>query len=292
MKQAAKFYHAYRIDHVLGFFRIWNIPYNMITGSMGFFNPSAHIDIKDLQNIGFDKGRIKWLSEAHVFGHEIRERLGAEAESVINISLDRIGNEDLFLFNHEFNSEKAIYQSKLSEKAKSVLADLLKNVTLIKVNDSTFSLSWTYKNTRGYESLNQIEKDNIEEISTMTGVQSEMIWEENALSLLSFMKDTTNMLVCAEDLGAVPDCVPSVLKKLGILGLKVLRWARDWGVDGQPYSLIKEYPKLSVCTPAVHDSTTLRQWWFEEKNKKALAKGIDAIELDDEPSESTIEYFF
>ena len=105
------------------------------------------------------------------------------------------------------------------------------------------------------------------------------------------MKDTTEMLVCAEDLGAVPDCVPSVLGNLGILGLKVIRWAREWGENGDPYTPVKEYPLLSVCTPAVHDSTTLKQWWSEEKDKIALARGMDVPGLDDEPTESVIEYY-
>lgn len=291
LKQAAKFYHAYRIDHVLGFFRIWNISYSMITGSMGYFNPSAYISRNDLEKIGFDDGRISWLSKPHVFEQELRDRLGPEADSVINRCLDRIGNEQIFLFNEQFNSEKALNRSNFSDNAKSVLAAMLKNVTLVKVDEKQFSLSWTYKNTRAYESLNQWEKEKIEEISSLCGARAEKIWEKNALNLLSFMKETTNMLVCAEDLGAIPDCVPSVLQKLGIFGLKVVRWAREWNLEGQPYTPIDQYPLLSVCTPAVHDSTTLRQWWYEESDKKKLAKGIGADFLKTEPSETAVADF-
>jgi 4-alpha-glucanotransferase len=291
LKEASKFYHAYRIDHVLGFFRIWNIPNNMNTGSMGYFNPSSYIDIQDLYNIGFNDERITWLSKAHIFEEELRDRLGAEADLVINLCLDRINNEKIFLFNSQYESEKEISNSQLSDRAKSVLIEFLKNVTLLKVKENQFSLSWLYKNTRGYESLNDHEKYNLEEISARCGRESEKIWEENALNLLSFMKDTTEMLVCAEDLGAVPDCVPSVLQSLGILGLKVLRWAREWSAEGEPYTPVRNYPLLSVCTPAVHDSTTLRQWWHEEKDKQALAQGLDVSSLNEEPSETAIEFF-
>ena len=291
LKQAAKFYHAYRIDHVLGFFRIWNIPYNMVTGNMGYFNPSSYISTNDLNDIGFDEGRINWLSKAHIFENDIIEQLGSEAESVINLCFDRIGNENLFLFKNEFNSEKTIYDSSLSDKAKSVLIDLLKNVTLIPVEENLFSLSWTYRNSRGYNSLSQEEKNQIENLSSHCGIESEKIWEENALNLLSFMKNTTDMLVCAEDLGAVPDCVPAVLNQLGILGLKVMRWAREWAQDGEPYTPINDYPLLSVCTPSVHDSTTLKQWWYEEKNKNALSAGMGVPSLGDEPTAEVIEFF-
>jgi 4-alpha-glucanotransferase len=75
------------------------------------------------------------------------------------------------------------------------------------------------------------------------------------------------MLPCAEDLGAVPACVPKVLSKLKIFGLRVTRWFREWDKDGQPYIPFEEYPQLSVCTAAVHDSSTVRQWWEKEADQ-------------------------
>jgi 4-alpha-glucanotransferase len=75
------------------------------------------------------------------------------------------------------------------------------------------------------------------------------------------------MLPCAEDLGAVPDCVPKTLANLGILGLRVVRWHRAWEQEGQPYIPFEDYPELSVCTPAVHDSSTVREWWEREADQ-------------------------
>jgi len=79
------------------------------------------------------------------------------------------------------------------------------------------------------------------------------------------------MLPCAEDLGAVPPCVPKVLSKLGILGLRVVRWHRDWYKEGQPYIPFEDYPELSVCTPAVHDSSCLREWWDREADQQQFS---------------------
>jgi 4-alpha-glucanotransferase len=73
----------------------------------------------------------------------------------------------------------------------------------------------------------------------------------------------TDLLVCAEDLGAVPACVPSTLQALGILGLRIERWAREYHKEGAPYIDPTQYPRLSVCTPSVHDTSTLRAWWVE-----------------------------
>jgi len=87
------------------------------------------------------------------------------------------------------------------------------------------------------------------------------------MKLLSVLVESSSMLPCAEDLGAVPQCVPRVLSKLGILGLRVIRWFRIWEKDGQPYIPFEEYPQLSVCTPAVHDSSTVREWWEKETDQ-------------------------
>jgi len=78
------------------------------------------------------------------------------------------------------------------------------------------------------------------------------------------------MQACAEDLGAVPTCVPSVLRELDIPGLRVLRWFRAWGEQGQPYVRLSDYPEDAVACMSVHDSTNLRQWWAEEAERSAL----------------------
>jgi 4-alpha-glucanotransferase len=82
------------------------------------------------------------------------------------------------------------------------------------------------------------------------------------------------MLPCAEDLGAVPSCVPKVLTELKILGLRVVRWFRDWGEENQPYVPFYDYPELSVCTPAVHDSSCVREWWEREANQAAFSEFV------------------
>jgi hypothetical protein len=40
MMQLAKYFTAYRIDHILGFFRIWELPEHAATGLVGKFRPS------------------------------------------------------------------------------------------------------------------------------------------------------------------------------------------------------------------------------------------------------------
>ena len=67
--------------------------------------------------------------------------------------------------------------------------------------------------------------------------------------------------IIAEDLGTVPDFVRASLLRLDIPGYKVLRWERDWHVDGQPFRDPLEWPVCSVATTGTHDTETLAEWW-------------------------------
>ena len=40
LHHSRRYFHAYRIDHILGFFRIWEIPGNCSSGILGHFRPS------------------------------------------------------------------------------------------------------------------------------------------------------------------------------------------------------------------------------------------------------------
>jgi 4-alpha-glucanotransferase len=69
--------------------------------------------------------------------------------------------------------------------------------------------------------------------------------------------------VIAEDLGIVPDFVRASLDRLGIPGLKVMRWERDWKADGQPYKDPTTYPAVSVAISGTHDTETMAEWWAQ-----------------------------
>ena len=83
-----------------------------------------------------------------------------------------------------------------------------------------------------------------------------------ALPKLSALKRVTNMLICGEDLGMVPACVPEVMKQLGLLGLEIQRMPKALTSD---FSRPADAPYLSVVTPSTHDMSTIRGWWLEDK---------------------------
>lgn len=87
-------------------------------------------------------------------------------------------------------------------------------------------------------------------------------WYREAMKKLPSLLSATNMLCCAEDLGMIPACVPLVMRELSMLSLEVERMPKDHGYD---FGLTGQYPYMSVCTTGTHDTSTLREWWEEDR---------------------------
>lgn len=81
---------------------------------------------------------------------------------------------------------------------------------------------------------------------------------------LPMLKAATNMLVCGEDLGMVPECVPDAMKQTGILSLEIQRMPKD---PEKEFFHPNDAPYLSVITPSTHDMSTVRGWWEENREK-------------------------
>ncbi|MDR0512413.1 MAG: 4-alpha-glucanotransferase [Treponema sp.] len=287
LKAAEKYYHAYRIDHVLGFFRIWASKRDEYSAVLGRYISSLPVTAGGFQELGFDEGRIRWISESHVLtgevwdalredwgGHFSEDDVAAAANRVFDMALDRIEGEEMWLFKNHIKSEKDINALDIHHAAKAFLVKAWGNRIFIEQEKGEFFPVWYYRFSRAYASLSEDERGNLEALLNRNGIESEKMWEAEGEKLLSMLTSSSSMLACAEDLGAVPDCVPIVLEKLGILGLRVVRWHREWEKNGQPYVHFGDYPENSVCTPAVHDSSCLREWWDREADQKQFSTFI------------------
>lgn len=278
LRQAGKFFHAFRIDHVLGFFRIWRIPRGEITGLLGRFSPSVGLSPHDLQELGFDAGRLLWLSVPHMSGAELKAALGPEAARVADLCLRRVGTEDLYNIKPEIDSESAIHGLAEPPEVKKFLLSWHANRALLAESagedpGARFP-SWYMDRARGFQSLSEEEKSKLHQLIDSRRRESEEVWESRGRELLAILRGATDMLVCAEDLGDVPRCVPRVLAELRILGLRIVRWSREYdkAEPGAPAAFIapKRYPALTVCTPSVHDTSTIRGWWEEDAAEREL----------------------
>jgi 4-alpha-glucanotransferase len=280
LKAAEKYYGAYRIDHVLGFFRIWACPRKDNSAALGRFIPYQAVTKAELTALGYDDGRIRWVSRPHVPTGEVWDALRNNwgrifteseiveaAEKVFTTALDRIGTEELWLFKDSIKGEKDIAALGLHPAAQNYLFTAWQNRMFLEYEKGRFFPIWYYWKSRAHASLSNEERAKLEELLDKHRTDSEVVWEKQGKKLLTLLCESSPMLPCAEDLGAVPECVPRVLAKLKVLGLRVVRWHRQWGKPGEPFVPFEDYPELSVCTPAVHDSSTLREWWEREADQ-------------------------
>ncbi|PIE97847.1 MAG: 4-alpha-glucanotransferase [Treponema sp.] len=290
LKTAAQYYDAYRLDHILGFFRIWAVPKDERTAVLGRTIPYEELTVDDLKSAGFSNERIQWMAEPHIRTEEI---MAVNFDDYLNTHGElqkvatRIGEQELWLFKKEIKTENDIFSAGLKEAIAKKLSEKWKDRMLIGLNFSNFRekvyvTAWNYKNTTAWNSFSENEKTQFKLLLKNETKKSELIWKKHAENILGTLCPSVNMQACAEDLGAVPKCVPELLKELEILSLKVIRWERDWKKEKHPFIPLTEYPQNSVTTTSVHDSTTLEQWWNLELSQLERENFLDAIACPDQ----------
>ena len=196
-RKMAEYFDAYRIDHVLGFFRIWEIPMPHKSGLMGQFSPALGMSVEEIQAYGVEF------------------------------------NEGLFLVDHKRSDRWHPRIAVQYQEAYTQLND-----------DQKFHFNQLY-NDYFYRRNNQF-------------------WYTEAMKKLPKLTQATRMLVCAEDLGMVPDCVPWVMNELRILSLEIQSMPKD---PTTRFGHLSRNPYRSVDTISTHDMATLRQWWDEDEER-------------------------
>ena len=110
----------------------------------------------------------------------------------------------------------------------------------------------------------------------------ERLWGWHGRDLLTVMLESTDMLLCAEDLGVIPQVCTDTLRELGIPGNDVQRWVKDWNVR-HDFLEPEEYRELCVSMLSTHDTTNWPAWWENEAGtvdealfiRKCNERGID-----------------
>lgn len=279
LKSAEQYYAAYRLDHILGFFRIWAIPERESTALLGRSEPGQTISRDELLAAGFNEGRIHWLAEPHVptgdidyftWNHDLSTK-------ILEKLATKLPGEELWNFKSSVKGDKDIYeanfdglcQKETEDKIKDALAKKWRDRTLREIKKDKFIALWTYQNTYPWSTLNGEEKQKLSALVDAKRQKEEGLWKKQAQEILSALTESVNMIPCGEDLGVGLAAVPEVMGKNKILRLNVVRWSRDWAKENSPYVQFADYPQLSVTTTSVHDSSTIREWWSEEKESAA-----------------------
>ena len=270
-EQMSDYFDAFRIDHILGFFRIWSIPMEAVQGVMGRFAPAIPVYRVEFQerNIWFDHDRYTrpFINEAVLW-----ELFGNETGVLKADYLDDAGG-GFFTLRESFNTQRkvaahfsSLEKNDLNRKLQSGLYDLISNVILFEVEGSggqQFHFRIAMEKTSSFRYLPWEVQQSLKDLySNYFFYRQDSFWQEEALHKLPALKRATNMLVCGEDLGMVPRCVPQVMKELGILSLEIQRMPKN---PAREFFHPAEAPYLSVVTPSTHDMSTIRGWWEEDR---------------------------
>lgn len=273
-EQMSSYFDAFRIDHILGFFRIWSIPIHAVQGIMGRFVPCLPVHINEFgeNGIWFDHQRFckPFINDeilVETFGHE---HAGLVKEAFLQ--QNEFGGYDLregFTTQKEIeNHFEANNELPDSEKLKLGMYDLISNVILFEDEESRgqhFHFRISMEKTSTFNNLIPHIQDKLRALYINYFYhRQDDFWKKEAMHKLPQLKEATNMLVCGEDLGMVPHCVPEVMKQLGILSLEIQRMPKN---PAKEFFYPDESPYLSVITPSTHDMSTLRGWWEENRER-------------------------
>ncbi|EFJ19739.1 hypothetical protein SELMODRAFT_268243 [Selaginella moellendorffii] len=272
LTQMSKYFTAYRIDHILGFFRIWELPAHAVTGLTGKFRPSLPLTQEELEAQGiWDFNR---LSEPYVRCHTLQAKFGDAWSEIASKYFDEY--EHLcYKFKKEYDTERKILgavsqleDSKKQEQIKGALFDLLRDVVLMRDPEDSrkFYPRFGMEDTSNFKELDEHSKNVLQRLYyDYFYHRQEGLWRENALKTLPVLMSSSEMLTCGEDLGMVPACVAPVLNELGLLGLRIQRMP---STPGQEFGNPLEYEYMTVCAPSCHDCSTMRAWWEDDEGRR------------------------
>ena len=272
-RKMSEYFDAYRIDHVLGFFRIWQIPMDAIHGLLGVFNPALPFTPDEMKyNYDF------WLdvdlqTTPYIMDYFLQDFFGEYTDEARNTFLNNV-SYGRYKLKEQFSTQRKVveYFAGLEKNDKNAqmceaLLGLIDDVLFVEdpYEKGKYHPRISAQFTYSYRALNDYEKWCFDRLyNDFFYHRHNEFWYGKAMWKLPPLIEATDMLVCAEDLGMIPDCVPAVINALQILSLEIQRMPKDpIAKFGNTYT----YPYLSVCTTSTHDMGGIRQWWEDDREK-------------------------
>ena len=269
-QKMADYFDAYRIDHILGFFRIWEIPTHSVQGLLGHFSPAMPYSANDIRTMGisFDEDR---MTKPFIHEESLHDIFGTHALEVQEKYIE-ITEWKRFKLKEEFDTQIKIrnyFHNKHDNKSNIIrngLYQLCNEVLFVrdKTNRNLFHPRIAAYSTYSYKHLQEHERWAFDSMyEDFFYHRHNQFWQQQAMSKLPPLISSTNMLCCGEDLGMVPSCVPDVMNELKILSLEIERMPKSTQVE---FAELNHLPYLSVSTTSTHDMSPIRLWWTEDRD--------------------------
>lgn len=263
-KALEQYFDAMRIDHILGFFRIWRMPVSATQGILGYFYPAVPVVLEEFKawNIPFNFDRYcKPFINDQILWNYFGENSTKALEFIDN------NQNGTYSFKEEFDTQRKLsdfFKKNPRGPLEDQLISLCANVLFLpeeRNGETVYHPRFNVYNTESYKYLSDWEKKTIYDLyHDYFFRRQDHLWYEKAMEKLPVILNATEMLICGEDLGLVPACVPVVMDELAIVALKVQRMPSE----NIPFYNPKNADYLNVVTASSHDSSTLRQWWKED----------------------------
>ena len=267
----SRFFDAYRIDHVLGFFRIWEIPADAVHGLLGQFVPALGMTREEIEAYGLHF-QEKLFTQPFI-SEWVLDRIFREHKQYVKDTFLEHDHDDIYHMKPEYDTQRKIekaFAKKISQQdtwIRDGLYSLVSDVLFVRdhKDETKFHPRISAQLDFMYESLYDSDKNAFNRLyNDYFYRRNNYFWYREAMKKLPLLVQATRMLVCAEDLGMVPECVPWVMEQLRILSLEVQSMPKD---SSSRFAHLSRYPYRSVCTFSTHDMPTLRQWWDEDKER-------------------------
>ncbi|HMU04072.1 MAG TPA: 4-alpha-glucanotransferase, partial [Saprospiraceae bacterium] len=263
MRQLNRYFDALRIDHILGFFRIWQIPTDQVEGTMGSFNPRLPFTREELAQYGVSGDLSRYTMPPLTYDH-LGQLFGSDMEEVFDVFFTKMSDSRIVFkssFDTQLEISQFVAQNPKYKKYEKNLLLLVSNVLLLVEPNSggqQFNPRITLTTTQSYTQLDQYAQARILKLyNDYYYSRHDEYWRQQALWKLPAILDASDMLICGEDLGMIPKAVPGVMRDLNIISLEIQRMPKGNSKFGQ----VPSYPYFSVCSPSCHDMSTIRGWW-------------------------------
>ncbi|MBQ8593865.1 MAG: 4-alpha-glucanotransferase [Bacteroidaceae bacterium] len=266
----AQYFDAYRIDHILGFFRIWEIPQHSVHGLLGQFAPALPFTQEEIEQFGLPFDEELYLLP-YIHEEFLPELFGEYTEEVKSLYLSAKGDGRYSLLS-QYDTQRKVetrFAGAGDEKSIAIrdgLYTLISNVLFLRDHRDKEKFHPRIAAAHDYIYKHALNHDQREAFNRLYEHfyyhRHNDFWREQAMKKLPALVSATRMLVCGEDLGMIPACVPEVMDELQILSLEIQRMPKTFC----EFANLKENPYPSICTISTHDMATLRGWWKEESS--------------------------
>ncbi len=276
LQKMADYFDVTRIDHILGFFRIWEVPINQVQGVFGRFNPSLPFSPEELADWGIYPDADRFC-KPYIRRYMLEEMFNTHVDMVAERYLYEYA-PGCFELKADYDTQQKIrshFDQRLKEDPSDFnrwlregLYKLVAEVVLLadSSHENHYYPRVGMHGTFSFRDLDELVKRQLDYLYNHFYYERHNdFWRQSAMVRLPAVKEASNMLICGEDLGMVPSSVPGVMSDLNILSLAIQRMPNDDRLFWHP----KDTPYESVTSTSSHDTSTLREWWEEDSELSA-----------------------